>query len=179
MTIGPGRSSFSLPGTTNIRRSGRRRCCCPTAERWICRFRCCQSRRRSRSGQSRGKGARRRAQDQRKRQTPPSGRPLARIRARRRPGLPPTFKRLWRSEEHTSELQSRLHLVCRLLLEKKNNTSDKALFVPSLPPSASTLRYLFITYSFSLYQLILSRATMSSFHSSAARSPSASLALVF
>src|SRR3989449_7794670 len=28
---------------------------------------------------------------------------------------------LARSEEHTSELQSRLHLVCRLLLEKKNN----------------------------------------------------------
>src|SRR5687768_18079379 len=27
-----------------------------------------------------------------------------------------------RSEEHTSELQSRLHLVCRLLLEKKNAT---------------------------------------------------------
>src|SRR2546422_4460412 len=34
-----------------------------------------------------------------------------------------------RSEEHTSELQSRLHLVCRLLLEKKkkqkNCTSDE------------------------------------------------------
>src|SRR2546429_5158685 len=30
------------------------------------------------------------------------------------------FPRRWpRSEEHTSELQSRLHLVCRLLLEKK------------------------------------------------------------
>src|SRR2546429_6806758 len=29
-----------------------------------------------------------------------------------------------RSEEHTSELQSRLHLVCRLLLEKKNALSD-------------------------------------------------------
>src|SRR2546429_6526257 len=28
---------------------------------------------------------------------------------------------LGRSEEHTSELQSRLHLVCRLLLEKKKN----------------------------------------------------------
>src|SRR2546429_3282513 len=28
-----------------------------------------------------------------------------------------------RSEEHTSELQSRLHLVCRLLLEKKKNSS--------------------------------------------------------
>src|SRR2546429_804626 len=33
-----------------------------------------------------------------------------------RAGLP-------RSEEHTSELQSRLHLVCRLLLEKKKTTS--------------------------------------------------------
>src|SRR3989449_3909368 len=29
-----------------------------------------------------------------------------------------------RSEEHTSELQSRLHLVCRLLLEKKKKNSD-------------------------------------------------------
>src|SRR2546422_8525673 len=33
----------------------------------------------------------------------------------------------FRSEEHTSELQSRLHLVCRLLLEKKkNNRVQKA-----------------------------------------------------
>src|SRR2546422_1659882 len=30
------------------------------------------------------------------------------------------LKQAQRSEEHTSELQSRLHLVCRLLLEKKN-----------------------------------------------------------
>src|SRR2546429_2742791 len=30
---------------------------------------------------------------------------------------------LTRSEEHTSELQSRLHLVCRLLLEKKKQPS--------------------------------------------------------
>src|SRR2546429_4610495 len=30
-----------------------------------------------------------------------------------------------RSEEHTSELQSRLHLVCRLLLEKKKNTNHQ------------------------------------------------------
>src|SRR5690606_42143161 len=29
----------------------------------------------------------------------------------------------WRSEEHTSELQSRENLVCRLLLEKKKNTT--------------------------------------------------------
>src|SRR2546422_7922176 len=38
------------------------------------------------------------------------GRPL--------PGCP-------RSEEHTSELQSRLHLVCRLLLEKKKKKKQK------------------------------------------------------
>src|SRR2546429_3513267 len=31
-----------------------------------------------------------------------------------------------RSEEHTSELQSRLHLVCRLLLEKKKNRTMRA-----------------------------------------------------
>src|SRR2546422_6763349 len=37
-----------------------------------------------------------------------------------------TEVKFWRSEEHTSELQSRLHLVCRLLLEKKKN-SDPAL----------------------------------------------------
>src|SRR5205809_5489222 len=30
-----------------------------------------------------------------------------------------------RSEEHTSELQSRLHLVCRLLLEKKKRPEDR------------------------------------------------------
>src|SRR2546422_8049152 len=34
-------------------------------------------------------------------------------------GAPPRLADLNRSEEHTSELQSRLHLVCRLLLEKK------------------------------------------------------------
>src|ERR1041385_9411434 len=34
----------------------------------------------------------------------------------------------WRSEEHTSELQSRLHLVCRLLLEKKNNINKDHRF---------------------------------------------------
>src|SRR3712207_8704588 len=51
---------------------------------------------------------------------PPAGRPpprgplrsSARLRAASRP-------RTWRSEEHTSELQSRQYLVCRLLLEKK------------------------------------------------------------
>src|SRR5690625_7081831 len=32
-----------------------------------------------------------------------------------------------RSEEHTSELQSRGHLVCRLLLEKKNDNNHKPI----------------------------------------------------
>src|SRR2546422_7951507 len=36
-----------------------------------------------------------------------------------------------RSEEHTSELQSRLHLVCRLLLEKKKKKTSKR---PSTAP---------------------------------------------
>src|SRR2546429_1586855 len=35
-----------------------------------------------------------------------------------------------RSEEHTSELQSRLHLVCRLLLEKKKNLVHRVLSGP-------------------------------------------------
>src|SRR2546422_6933545 len=38
-----------------------------------------------------------------------------------------------RSEEHTSELQSRLHLVCRLLLEKKKQTCTSQ--VPPHPTS--------------------------------------------
>src|SRR3712207_7073491 len=36
-----------------------------------------------------------------------------------------------RSEEHTSELQSRQYIACRLLLEKKNNSSPP---LPLLPP---------------------------------------------
>src|SRR5260370_8027424 len=38
------------------------------------------------------------------------------------PSGPPLRLRLCRSEEHTSELQSHLNLVCRLLLEKKKHT---------------------------------------------------------
>src|SRR2546422_7678446 len=38
-----------------------------------------------------------------------------------------------RSEEHTSELQSRLHLVCRLLLEKKKKNTTKS-FTQQLKP---------------------------------------------
>src|SRR5687768_18326441 len=54
---------------------------------------------------------------------PPSRerRHICSLRRRRAPG--PARRRSARSEEHTSELQSRLHLVCRLLLEKKNTFS--------------------------------------------------------
>src|SRR2546429_2547963 len=49
-----------------------------------------------------------------------SGRPIFRhASVPRRPFSTAPKARRARSEEHTSELQSRLHLVCRLLLEKK------------------------------------------------------------
>src|SRR3712207_8787492 len=51
-----------------------------------------------------------------------AGRAL-RVGLRRRPRAHPG-----RSEEHTSELQSRQYLVCRLLLEKKKNTL--IMFIP-------------------------------------------------
>src|SRR2546430_8083045 len=40
---------------------------------------------------------------------------------------------LWRSEEHTSELQSQSNLVCRLLLEKKKGKNDRATYHASSP----------------------------------------------
>src|SRR3712207_7242921 len=46
------------------------------------------------------------------------GHPDPRLLARRPP----------RSEEHTSELQSRQYLVCRLLLEKKKNKTDNTYY---------------------------------------------------
>src|SRR5690348_17661817 len=42
-----------------------------------------------------------------------------------RPCGPPRASGWPRSEEHTSELQSPVHLVCRLLLEKKNDNDNR------------------------------------------------------
>src|SRR2546429_6271537 len=42
-----------------------------------------------------------------------------------------------RSEEHTSELQSRLHLVCRLLLEKKKQTETSTIHLAASTPCTS------------------------------------------
>src|SRR2546430_12306200 len=44
--------------------------------------------------------------------------------------VPPNRGASWRSEEHTSELQSQSNLVCRLLLEKKKNMNRTARQTP-------------------------------------------------
>src|SRR2546429_3263030 len=55
-------------------------------------------------------------------------------------GPPPRLAlRCARSEEHTSELQSRLHLVCRLLLEKKKLLKTMALLCPHMLLTASSM----------------------------------------
>src|SRR5437588_9713946 len=66
--------------------------------------------------------------------------------------LPPEFTKPWRwpkspgrSEEHTSELQSHSDLVCRLLLEKKNNSRYKSLDTLKLKIITVTLRRLIRT----------------------------------
>src|SRR5689334_24683390 len=41
---------------------------------------------------------------------------------------------LSRSEEHTSELQSQFHLVCRLLLEKKKKKQEQIIILPYTIP---------------------------------------------
>src|SRR6266487_5767851 len=56
---------------------------------------------------------------------------LFRSRCARIPSRMPAASRAWfsaaRSEEHTSELQSPVHLVCRLLLEKKKTPPNQPL----------------------------------------------------
>src|SRR5260370_5246592 len=54
-----------------------------------------------------------------------------RRRHKRLPGLRLGPLILNRSEEHTSELQSHLNLVCRLLLEKKKKKANFALLLPT------------------------------------------------
>src|SRR3712207_7841192 len=55
-------------------------------------------------------------------------------------GRNPGALQLHRSEEHTSELQSRQYLVCRLLLEKKNTTVPESAQL-SLAEDGPTLRH--------------------------------------
>src|SRR5256884_2188133 len=51
-----------------------------------------------------------------------------------------------RSEEHTSELQSRLHLVCRLLLEKTKNKHHRHSGVQSKPMKTHSVPNIHITH---------------------------------
>src|SRR5437879_9583999 len=44
-----------------------------------------------------------------------------------------SWQRCWRSEEHTSELQSPMYLVCRLLLEKKKKKTHSQHTTDSMP----------------------------------------------
>src|SRR3712207_7229502 len=63
-----------------------------------------------------------------------------RVRVR---GVLPTHgdvPRAGRSEEHTSELQSRQYLVCRLLLEKKTKHPTRPTSRSQSPPPACSLR---------------------------------------
>src|SRR6266498_3242956 len=59
-------------------------------------------------------------------------------------GLPRPSERVGhattRSEEHTSELQSRPHLVCRLLLEKKNLAAVRGAWGPAGGPGRQGVR---------------------------------------
>src|SRR2546430_9140179 len=50
-----------------------------------------------------------------------------------RPDRAPVGRVQYRSEEHTSELQSQSNLVCRLLLEKKKKTSTPSAYKKQTP----------------------------------------------
>src|SRR5436190_18683352 len=62
----------------------------------------------------------------------------------------------WRSEEHTSELQSHSDLVCRLLLEKKNVSK---LLILNLKMRTTTSR-LYCPHSVTLPPTVVSRTTI-------------------
>src|SRR3712207_9001361 len=65
-------------------------------------------------------------------EAPSDGRHLVGVAPWRRHGRVGPRRPWGRSEEHTSELQSRQYLVCRLLLEKKKTTSScRFLFISS------------------------------------------------
>src|SRR3712207_8709807 len=69
----------------------------------------------------------RRARRSRLRRSPASRDALPQARCTRRSRAPTPPRTSSRSEEHTSELQSRQYLVCRLLLEKKKNHNRKQI----------------------------------------------------
>src|SRR2546422_4000271 len=109
---GSSRSGRSPSPPPRPRAAGSKRCAAPSRSRWLDGSRASRWRN--------GSGTR----------APCSTRATISIRCRGRrcSAISPSGKGIAssRSEEHTSELQSRLHLVCRLLLEKKKKT-DKII----------------------------------------------------
>src|SRR5690348_18083805 len=77
---------------------------------------------------------------------------LAAVRGRRLAArvLPPEVVARDRSEEHTSELQSPVHLVCRLLLEKKKTKANLRQFRLYLCLSATSFLLLSLASLYSL-----------------------------
>src|SRR5438309_8045724 len=71
-----------------------------------------------------------------RRRLPPASRSPARARPAPAPSAAPP-----RSEEHTSELQSQFHLVCRLLLEKKKQIRISSLQTNNFNSSDSSLHF--------------------------------------
>src|SRR5205809_5733268 len=70
-----------------------------------------------------------------------------------------------RSEEHTSELQSRLHLVCRLLLEKKKKKKDHNVTLLSFIIYPSSLRAPKVTQTNCLVVIAQVKHTQDCLHS--------------
>src|SRR5215212_5573679 len=66
-----------------------------------------------------------------------------------------TFSRAFRSEEHTSELQSLRHLVCRLLLEKKEKVGKIDLYLSPMIKHAGQLGDLVVVHGESVCNSIL------------------------
>src|SRR2546429_1359775 len=72
-----------------------------------------------------------------------------------------------RSEEHTSELQSRLHLVCRLLLEKKKKKCQNELretYTHILPVPTYLLSHSTISYTLIFHHVFISSIHIDHYH---------------
>src|SRR5258708_11073303 len=65
-----------------------------------------------------------------------------------------------RSEEHTSELQSPDHLVCRLLLEKKKINSGQRRGITIIPHALNQLFHIIVTIKYMKIEKIFTRGSI-------------------
>src|SRR5207253_6272960 len=126
--VGPGQMrarGMVTPGTAAITtNSGARRRANARAGGPKMRARSCSA-----IGSSRAGGACNWGRDRTSARVRHAGGPRLECKAWRRSGSTLRRRFTQRSEEHTSELQSRGHLVCRLLLEKKKKKKKKKVYV--------------------------------------------------